>query len=202
MQTLRIVESELQIPTTVMTCCPIIQVYEYSQVIEKKRTNIKQTIMEIEFEITKTDYEIFYKQHFINELRKKITAAILIPLIIGYSYAGQPFYWMKFILGTIITGFLYLAIFYLIPYFVSIYKLRKAILEEPGYLEKKKISIIDEELYFENKTSNITRKWESLVSVDSNEKFVSLRLADKRAYLIPKTAFISENEATEFLGIV
>ena len=158
--------------------------------------------MKLEFEITKTDYETFYKQHFLYELRKRATAAILIPLIVAYSFAGQPFYWMKFVLITIITGFLYLAIYYLIPYFVSINKLRKAISDEPGYLEKKKISITDEGLYFENETSNITRKWESFVSVDSYKKFVSLRLADKRTYLIPKTAFVSDNEAIEFLGIV
>lgn len=158
--------------------------------------------MELEFEITKIDYKNFYKQHFVNELRKRATATILIPLIIGYSFGGQPFDGIKFILGTIISGFLYLTTFYLIPYFVSINKLRKAISVESGYLGTKKLSITDEGLRFENETSNITRKWESIVSVDLIEEFISLRLVDKRFYLIPKTAFISDNETTDFLGIV
>ena len=38
--------------------------------------------MKLEFKVTKTDYETFYKQHFVNELKKRITAAILIPLVI------------------------------------------------------------------------------------------------------------------------
>ncbi|MFA5046493.1 MAG: hypothetical protein WC542_11265 [Paludibacter sp.] len=158
--------------------------------------------MELEFEITKTDYETFYKQHYINELKKRTATAILIPLLIGYLYGGQPFDLTKFIVGTIISGFLYLVIFYLIPYFVSIKKLRKAILKEPGYLEKKKLRITDDGLYFETATRNGIWKWESIVSFKSNEQFVSLQLVDKRTYLIPRKAFESDSEVANFLGII
>lgn len=158
--------------------------------------------MEFEFEITKTDYDSFYKQHYINELKKRIITAILIPLLLGYSFGGQPFDLTKFIVGTFVSGFLYLAFFYITPYFISINRLRKTISEEPEYLKKKKLSITDEGLHSETETSSSTKKWESIVSVDSNEEFVSLRLADKRFYLIPRRAFVSDNEVTDFMGIV
>jgi len=158
--------------------------------------------MELEFEIAKTDYKSFHKQHFINELRKSITVIIVISLIIGYSFSGQPFDWMKFILVTIISGFLYLTIFYFIPYFFSLFKLSKAIAEEPGYLDKKRLSISDDGLHIETATKNSIWKWESIVSVNSHEEFILLRLADKSVYLIPKTAFISDNERINFLGII
>jgi len=158
--------------------------------------------MELEFEITKTDYKTFYKQHFINALQKRIFAVVAFPLLIGFAFAGQPFEWTKFIAGTFISGILFLIIFYLTPYLVSINKFSKLISSEPGYLEKKKLSITESGLYFETATRKGTWNWESIVSFKANEQFVSLLLADKKFYLIPRRAFTSDNELTNFLGIV
>ena len=158
--------------------------------------------MELEFEITKTDYKTFYKLHFINALQKRISAIIVFALLIGFAFAGQPFEWIKFIAGTFISLFLFLIIFYLTPYLVSISKLSKIISREPGYLEKKKLSITNNGLYFETATRKGTWNWESIVSFKSNEQFVSLFLADKKFYLIPSRAFTSDNELTNFLGII
>jgi hypothetical protein len=158
--------------------------------------------MELEFEITKTDYKTFYGQHFINALQKRIVAVIGFALVIGFSFAGQPFEWTKFIAGTVISGLLILIIFYLAPYLVSINKLTKMISREPEYLEKKKLNITEKGLSFETATRKGTWNWESIVSFKSNEQFVSLLLADKKFYLIPRRAFTSDNELTNFLGIV
>jgi len=158
--------------------------------------------MELEFEISKTDYESFHKKLFINELRKRITTAIIFPLIIGYIFSGQPFVWLNFILGTIISGLLYLAIYHLIPYFISLNKLNKAISEDHGYLMKRLLSISDGGLHFETTTRNGTWRWESIASVNSDEGYVSLRFVDKSVCLIPKTAFASDDELMNFLGII
>ncbi|MEI8273828.1 MAG: YcxB family protein [Paludibacter sp.] len=158
--------------------------------------------MELEFEITKTDYENFYKDFYKNELRKKIKAAILIPLLIGVVFGGQPFDWTKFILATIISGVIYLTFYYVAPYFLSINRLRKEISKEPRYLEKKKIKIADDGLYFETATRSGIWRWESIESFKSHEQYISLLLADKKNYLIPKRAFTTENEVINFLGIV
>lgn len=168
----------------------------------KNETIIKPTTMELEFEITKTDYKTFYKQHFINGLQKRIFAVVLLPFLIGFTFAGQPFEWTKFIASAFISEILFLIVFFLTPYLTSINKLSKLISNEPGYLEKKKLSITENGLYFETATRNGTWNWESIVTLKSNEQFVSLLLADKKFYLIPRRAFTSDNELTNFLGIV
>jgi len=158
--------------------------------------------MEIEFQCTENDYKSFYKLYYKNELQKRLVILIFISLFIGYAFVYQSFELTRFIAVVIISGLLLVGIFYLTPYLVSINKLKKLILNEPGYLEKKKLSITDEGLYFETATRNGIWKWESIVSFKSNPEFISLILADKRFYLIPKKAFVSENEVTNFLGIV
>ena len=158
--------------------------------------------MELEFEITKADYMRFYKQHFIDALQKRIIAIIVTPLLIGFAFAGDPFEWTKFISYTLISGLFFLIIFLLIPYLVSKNKLNKTISKGPGYLEKIKLTITENGLYYETATRNGTWNWESIASFKSNEQFVSLLLADKKIYLIPRSAFASANELTNFLGIV
>jgi len=48
--------------------------------------------MEIEFQITLSDYRDFYKLHFITEFRKRILALIIISLFIGFSLSGVKFF--------------------------------------------------------------------------------------------------------------
>lgn len=158
--------------------------------------------MEIEYQCTLNDYKSFFKLYFKNELKQRLKILILIPLFIAYLLSGQPFELTRFIAGFFISGFLFLGLFYLIPYLYSINKISKLILKDPEYLEKKKLIIADEGLNFENETKNGTWKWESIVSFESNTEYISIILADKRFFLIPKRAFSSDNEEINFLGVV
>lgn len=157
--------------------------------------------MEIEFQTTKTDYKSFYRYYYRNKLQKNIVSVILIALVIGYVFTGQPFQFSKFIYGTIISTFLLTGIVFLAPYLISLNSVYKLVSKNSKYLEKKKLTIADGGLYFEAKTENGTWKWESIVEFDSNIKFIYFFLADKKLCLIPKSAFLSDNEATEFIRV-
>ena len=158
--------------------------------------------MEIEFQCVENDYKRFYKLYYKNGLQKRFFFIILVPLFTGFQFAGQPFQLTRFIFSAIISELLFVGIFCLIPYLISINKIKKLIRNEPRYLEKKKLRITDEGLCFETATRNGTWKWESIVSFDSNVEFISFFFVDKRLYLIPKRAFTSDYEATNFLGVV
>jgi len=158
--------------------------------------------MEIEFQCSESDYKQFYKYYYKREFQKRILGAIFLPLLFGYIFSGEPFNLIKFICGVVVFEILFIVGVYVIPYLIAIKKIRKLIAKEPGYLEKKKLSITDEGLYFETATRNGTWKWESIASVNSNAEFISLLLADKRFYLIPKKAFTAENDSTNFIGII
>ncbi|WP_243348184.1 YcxB family protein [Parabacteroides sp. FAFU027] len=157
--------------------------------------------MEIQFQNALSDYKSFYRLHYTNELRKRIAVAFVFPLVIGYSFAGQSFDWTRFISTAILAEVLYIGFFYFTPYLISVYRINKAILKDPRYLERKRLWISDEGISFETATRNETMRWESLVSAESNGEYVSLTLADKRFYLIPVKAFPSESDLINFLGV-
>ncbi|MBB3188747.1 YcxB family protein [Microbacter margulisiae] len=158
--------------------------------------------MDIEFQNTEKDYKSFYVFYYKNALRKNIFILILIPLSIGYIVAGQPFALTTFIDGVIISALLFVGSFYVVPYLISIHNLNKAILKDPWYLEKRKLSITDEGIYCETDTISGIWRWESIVSFEFNDEFLALILADKKFYLIPQKAFPSNAEAINFLGII
>jgi len=157
--------------------------------------------MEFEFQCTENDYKRFYKFYYKSEFQKRIWGAILLPILIGYMFSGEPFNLTRFICGAIASEIIFVG-FYVIPYIIAINKIRNLIAKEPRYLEKKKLMITDEGLYFETETRNGTWKWESIASLNSNVDFISLLLVDKRFYLIPKRAFLAENDSTNFIGII
>jgi hypothetical protein len=145
--------------------------------------------MEIEFQTTKNDYRSFYKYYYRNKLQKNIISVILIALVVGYVFTGQPFQFSKFIYGTIISTFLIIGIVFLAPYLISLNSVYRLLLKNAKYLEKKKLTITDSGLYFETTMENGNWKWECIVEFDSNIKFIYLFLADKKLCLIPKSAF-------------
>ncbi len=158
--------------------------------------------MEIEFQCTENDYKNFYKLHYKNEFQKRIIGFFLLSLLIGYVFAGDPFNLTKFFYGVITLIFLLIMGYYIVPYIVAISKMKKLIKKDPRYLEKKKLVLTDEGLYFETTKKNSSLKWESIASINSNIKFILLFLADKSLYLIPKRAFSTDNDSINFIGIV
>lgn len=158
--------------------------------------------MEIEFENTKEDFKSYYKSHYINEFKKRILYTLPSPLLIGFLVAGQPFDLPRFIYTTLILFVLFIGIFYLLPYFISVYKLRKLIQTEPEYIGSKKLSITEEGLKFESTDKNGIWHWDSIISIDNNTRFIFLLMADNRFSLIPKNAFKTDNELINFIGSV
>lgn len=156
--------------------------------------------MEIEFTNREQDFKNYYKLHYLNEFKKRILFTILLPLLIGFFAAGQPFDLSTFIYASVISVLLLIGFFYLLPYLISVNKLRRLIRTEPECLNKKKISITEEGIKSESVDKNNIWLWESIVSIDSKTQFISLLLVDNRFFLIPKTAFESDSELVNFIG--
>lgn len=156
--------------------------------------------MRIEFQCTEEDYlnnnKFFYKQAF----NDKIASAILIPLACGYFFAGDPFNNTQFVLVTIASAIIYILSLYILPYFITNRKIRN--LNPQSAYTKKIMSITDEGLYVESETSNNTLKWESIISVDSNEEYIILAFVDKKITLIPRTTFSNNVDQLNFIGTV
>ena len=156
--------------------------------------------MEIEFKNNEEDFKSYYKSHYINEFKKRILFTILLPLLIGFIVAGEPFELSIFIYTTVISVLLLIGLFYLLPYIIAVYKMRRQIRIEPEFLEKKKISITEKGIKSVSADKADIWLWDSIVSFDSNSKFISLLLVDNRFLLIPKTAFETDSELVNFIG--
>uniref|UniRef100_UPI003D7FF935 hypothetical protein n=1 Tax=Pedobacter sp. TaxID=1411316 RepID=UPI003D7FF935 len=158
--------------------------------------------MEIEFHCTEADYKNFFKSYYLNKLKRNIVSVILIPLLAGYAFAGIPFQFSRFMYGAMISSTIFIGIFYLIPYLISLYRLRKLIVKEPKLIEKHKIIVNESGLSGETTTGKENLKWESIVSYDYSTDFISLSLADEKVSLIPKSAFQSYTDQINFIGLI
>ena len=158
--------------------------------------------MEIEYQNTKDDYLNFYKAHFAEQLKKRIIALIVCPLLVAFIVGGQPFNWPTFFIAFFVTIATLLLIGYIIPYFIATRKLNKAISKDNIYLEKRKLSTIETGIIIQSITKTTEWDWQSINSFSSSENYIQIQLVDKKIFLLPKRFFASENDIVNFLGII
>lgn len=158
--------------------------------------------MTLEYQCSIEDYKNFVKDYFKTRFKKTIILIIIIAYLIGDASAGTPFNWIKFICLTALSGFLLMVIMFVIPYFISLRRINKQISQNPQSLEKRKLTITEEGLMFEYPEETLLRKWESFLFAKSGNDFLEIKLVDKTVLLIPKKAFASHADLTNFLGLV
>jgi hypothetical protein len=158
--------------------------------------------MEIEFQTTKKDFTEFNKLYCKNGLQKRMPVVILLICFCAFAFGGLPFDWEKFLIGTSVSTIVIFGFYYFIPLFRATLNLNKALTNDKSGLEKKKLTITDEGLLTESTSKSTTWPWPSIVSVNSNEQFIYLFLADKRYLLFPKRCFSSESEWLNFMGLI
>lgn len=158
--------------------------------------------MTIEYQCTKDDYKNFIKAVLNKRLHKNAFVLVVFPLIIGGSYAGDPFSWIKFFLATALSTFLMMVVFFLVPYLMGLRKINKLISKKPQYLEKVRLTLSDEGLLFELAEETMLRKWESFISAECSNDNITMNLVDNAVLLIPKRAFTLHADFANFLGIV
>lgn len=158
--------------------------------------------MEIEYQLSKKDYLDATRLYLKYLLQKRPWVFILFSLLFIFALTGQTKEWWRFLSAIIISPILAFVLLYLIPLFISVIRLNSALKKDESGLEKKRLTVTDEGLLIESENRTQLWKWESIVSAQSNDKFIFLVLADKKYLPFPKRAFPSESDAINFLGLI
>jgi hypothetical protein len=158
--------------------------------------------MEIEYQLSKKDYYNASKLYLKNSLLKRPWVFVVLIIILIMSLGGGSNEIWRFSFAVVASPVIVIAFMYFLPLFIISIRVNKALNQNQSGLEKKRLMVTDEGLIIESESKSQLRKWESIASVHSNDKFIYLILADKRISTIPKAAFPTESEAVNFLGLI
>jgi len=157
--------------------------------------------MEVEYEITKTIYNEFYKISIKEKIQKRIVLISILFFFVVSVICSDHLTLLRCIL-TVIGYFIFIAtLSYYLPLWIIMQKLNKLLLKGKLFLGKSKITITDEGLMNDDNPHSV-RIWESIKAANSNEKFIYVTLIDKKILIIPKKYFANELEAINFLGLI
>lgn len=98
--------------------------------------------------------------------------------------------------------------FFLMPgyiiYLVSVKKTKKSLIQNPALLDKRKLTIDENGLFFQYYSDNrITEhKWNEIKSVGTLKNYIYILRRDKKIFPIPKHFFPSEKEVGDFLDAI
>jgi hypothetical protein len=157
--------------------------------------------MEIEYQNTKADFIEFGKSFLIKRIQKGkiLVFSTILVISLAAGLTGTPFNWFTFAVSFAIFSIFYFVVNYLFPLF-KIHRQTDIKLKDQSSLEKKRMIVGDEGIKVESESKTSFFKWESIKKVNSNNKFIWLGVGDKRSILLSKKYFVSEDQATSFLG--
>lgn len=159
--------------------------------------------MQIRFQLSRGDYELFLRRlYFEKDLAKRLFLLIIFSLLIGFSrQREQPFELSIFIIKTLIAASALFCFGALIPFLIAKLRLRKALVTKP-ITELRTISVREDGISMISINENSFWRWETLKNADMVNGFLYFTLFTNKYYLIPLNSFSSENEATNFLGVL
>src|SRR5688572_30213668 len=148
--------------------------------------------MQIKFQPTQEDYNIFLKRlYFEKELGKRLFLLIIFSLLIGNSWQqGQPFDLSRFIIKTLIAAITIFCVGALIPFLISKVRLKKALRTKP-ITEQKTLTVQEDGISVTSINENSFWRWETLKSADTVNGFLYVTLFTNKFYLIPLNSFSS-----------
>ncbi|WP_295669284.1 YcxB family protein [uncultured Mucilaginibacter sp.] len=158
--------------------------------------------MQIEYQLSKKDYLESSKLYLKSVLQQRSWVFILLTIILIGTLNGETFLWWRFLIAIVVSPLVIIMIVYFIPLLIVLIRLNNANAKNKSTFESKKVTVNDEGLLVESESKTQMRKWGSIASAWSNDKFIYLILADKKFSPVPKNAFPSETEAINFLRIV
>lgn len=159
--------------------------------------------MQIEFQSTQEDYNIFLRRfYFEKDLGKRLVFLVVFSLVIGNSRPeGREFELSSFIIRMLIAAIAIFSVAALIPFLISKLQLKKALRAKP-ITEPKTLTIQEDGIRVTSASENLFWRWEVLKKADMVNGFLYVTLFTKKFYLIPLDTFSSENEAINFLGVL
>jgi hypothetical protein len=158
--------------------------------------------MELEFQLSKKDRINFGKLYLKDRIRKILWPLFIITILLIAVINGQTFIWWRFLISLIASPAIIWGVYYFIPLVISISQLNRTIKDDKIYLDKRKITLLDEGIKTESGNIVNIWKWQTIKSAHSNDKYLYFVLIDKSVIPIPKKVFASESEAINFLGLV
>jgi hypothetical protein len=158
----------------------------------------------IEFQATENDYKRFIRSYFFKRnLVRRLTLLIILSLLIGnFNQSNQHFILTTFIFRTFVSTILIFLFFGVTPYVIAKMKLAKNF--KTDFLTRPKTIVTSEDgIIITAENENAFWKWESLKNAELIDGclFISL-FTNKFYYLIPISAFKSDNEMINFFGVL
>jgi len=157
--------------------------------------------MEVEFQNNREDLIDFYKIQLVDIFKRSYLSIIICLGVITVICLGNPFKWALFLISISAYSFI-IASFYLIMFCKGLRRLNKEMSDEKAYSEKRKVIIDEYGLTTIGSEKNITRNWDSIVSINSNKRFIYIRLIDKKVLVLAKKWFSSDIEMANFMGAI
>lgn len=156
--------------------------------------------MRIEYKISPLDIRNNYFKLFLRELKKRDLLIILIPILL-YFFIDLEKELFKYILYSVCVELL-LILGVILPFILAYKKALKIALRMPDFYSEKAIELDENgiNLITENKKHLIV--WDTIYSMEINEKYISIILSDNSFVLIPTQAFESNIEFNNFVEII
>lgn len=159
--------------------------------------------MQIEFQSSQEDYNIFLKRfYFEKDFGKRLFLLVIFSLLIGNTrQPGQSFDLSKFATKTLIAAIAIFCIGALIPLLISTIRLKNFLRTQP-ITERKLLTLQEDGITVTSLSGNLFWRWETLKSAEMINGYLFVKLFGNKFYLIPLRFFSSENEAINFLGVL
>jgi len=159
--------------------------------------------MELQFQLSKADLIKFYKLYLRDLIQRRSAVLIVLMIILLIPLAGNTILWSKFLFALIASPVIVLTLVYYLPLSIALIRLNSSWAKHPSWFEQKNLTVVDEGIKIESATKHDIWKWVAIKAIYSNKGFIYFTLIDNRRIIpIPRTAFKSESEAINFLGLI
>ena len=154
--------------------------------------------MTVEYQNLEKDYLDFTRLQQKNRLSKYLFPLAVGALITGMSFQGESSGLLRLVVISLLSFCLLCGIMYYIPVLLASQKLKQRIHAQPSFLERKKIRVQTNGLFFESEKKQVLLLWKEIVQVQSVDRYLYLLLSSNAFILVPAKAFMSESDFTTF----
>lgn len=154
--------------------------------------------MTVEYQNSEKDYLDFTRMHQKKRLSKILFPLAVAALITGMSLTGDSPGPLRLALVSLLSFSVLCGVCYYVPVFRASRKLKQSILSQPSFLDRKKIRLQQDGLFFESVSKQLFLSWKEIIQVRSVDVYLYLLLSSQSFILVPAKAFVSETDFISF----
>jgi hypothetical protein len=158
--------------------------------------------MEIQYQLSKSDYITFYKSYLKARIRRRPLGMVFFTIILIIAISGKEFIWWRILSALISSPIITIGLLYLLPLVIILLRFNKILTKTPSLTNDRKISVVDKGIEVSWSEGNIVYRWQNIEEINSIAGYVYLILADKKLVCFPKSAFSSEAETGDFISLI